>query len=194
MKYFKIKVMYFIDGDRFYRTFLVNPNMKLTDFGCAILTTMFSTLEDDYYFGKSIIRYLPKNLIREYYESEDKFIGDYRVKDIVDEFSFYYGMDEYEFNCVVESLEEASDTQDIYLIDGAGIGIWEGNSHTLNSYLWGKLDSEGLEEDYFEDIYPPKNVKITKYGDFDTAFNLELMQELFVEIYKVKLFKLVNYK
>lgn len=194
MKYFKIKVMYCMDTERFYRTFLVNPNMKLADFGCAILTTMCSTIEQDYFFSKSVIRYLPKNMIRKYYEKEDKFIGDYMVKDIVDEFNFHYGVDEYQFYCEVVSLVEADEAQDIYLVEGLGQGIWEGTVNTLNSYLRGDLDPEELEVDYFFDIYPPKNVKITKYGDFDTAFNLELMQELFIEIYKIKLFKLENYK
>ena len=193
MKYLRIKISYVLAEERFYRTFLVNPNTKLRDFGCAILTTMFSTFENDYYFGVGVVRYLPRNLIRKYYENEDKFIGDYAVKDLPDDFIFYYGMDEYTFNSAVQSIEEVDGEEDIYLVDGKGQGVWENTAHTLNSYLLDRLDPTGLEEDYFEEIFIPKNVQLSKYGDFDTAFNLELMQELFQDIYQLKVLILDNY-
>ena len=35
---------------RFFRTFAVNPDINLKEFGCAILTSLFSTCSKDYFF------------------------------------------------------------------------------------------------------------------------------------------------
>lgn len=191
MLYRKIKLTYILDDeDRFFRTFLVDERMNLKAFGCAILTSLYSTMENDYYFGQGVIRFLPDYLIRKFYEKEDKLISDYTVKDLEDEFYFYYGLDEYAFLATKKEWVEVESEQEIILTDGAGLGIWENNYHTLNSYLLGKLDSNSLEVDYFEEIYPPTNVKIEKYGDFDTNFNLKNLQECFYGVYRVKLLTL----
>lgn len=188
MVYRKIKITYDINGEnRFFRTFLVQEDMDLKAFGCAILTSLYATFENDYYFTCGFTRYLPNYLIRKFHEKEDKLIDDYKVNNLENEFVFNYGFDEYTFlgqklEIVVNDL-----TEEICLIDGAGLGIYENNFHTLNSYLLGNLNPNSLDVDYCDDIYPPTNVKITKYGDFDTNFNLEQLQACFYALWKLRL-------
>ena len=58
MLYRKIKLTYILDDeDRFFRTYLVDERMNLKAFGCAILTSLYSTMENDYYFGQGVIRF-----------------------------------------------------------------------------------------------------------------------------------------
>lgn len=188
MKYKIIKVNFpLCEEGRFYRTFAVSDEINLHDFGCAILTAFLSTVKKDFFFRVGIIRYLPANLKRDYYDAEDKLINEYALQSLPDEFVFCYGIDEYEFNCSVINIEERDESAEIILLDGAGQGIWEDGYFTLLAYFREDLDPERLEEDYFNDIIIPTNVKLTKYGDFDTSFNLDLIKETFYSLYSLRL-------
>ena len=188
MKYKIIKVNFpLCEEGRFYRTFAVTYDINLRDFGCAILTAFLSTVKKEFFFRVGIIRYLPESLKRDYYDDEDKPINEYTLEVLPEEFEFCYGVDEYSFMCSVIAVEEREESAQVILLDGAGQAIWENGYFTLLAYFRGDLDSERLEEDFFNDILIPANVKLTKYGDFDTAFNLELMKETFYSLYSFRL-------
>lgn len=188
MEYKILKVNFpLCEEGRFYRTFAVSEDMNLKELGCAILTSLLSTVIKDYFFTVGIIRYLPQHLIRQYYEHEDKLISDYKLSDLPNEFTFSYGADEYFFDCSILRSEQLNSEANIVLLDGKGQGIWEDGYFTFLAYLNGKVDPEGLEEDYFEDIIIPKNVKLSKYSDFETSFDLETVKECFYGLYTIRL-------
>ena len=101
MEYKIIKVKFSVcEENRFYRTFAVRHDLNLRNFGCAILSAFLSSGKKDYFFADGVIRYLPKHLIRDYFK-EDKLISDYTLEVLPNEFEFYYGIDEYKFDCVL---------------------------------------------------------------------------------------------
>ena len=195
MQYKIIKVNFpKCEEGRFYRTYAVRPDMNLKDFGCAILTSLYSTVSKSYYFSKGSVRYLPQHMIRKSHDSEDKLITDYTVDELGEDFGFSYGIDEYSFDCSVLDLEEKDSLTDIILLDGKGQGIWEDCHLTFMAFLNGRVDSSKLEENCSENIFVPKNVKLSKYSDFDTSFDLYTMQECFYGLYTIRLELLENKK
>ena len=192
MKYKKVFI-YFknCEKNRFYRTLLAKSDLNLLNFGCAIVTAFGGSLEH-YFLFKDVEEYLSKVLLR---YKQGKIVDDYCIDDLSDKFEFVYDLkSKWKFKCeIVEELEHISN-KDVLLLDGKGQGIWEDRLHTFLAYLAGKLNPNSLEENEEEKYFKPWNKRLSKYSDFETAYNLEDEQDLFpssyacdVEMYKAQI-------
>lgn len=175
MKKIRLDFKYCAKG-RFYRTLLVKEDINLVDLGCAILTAFNAAFEHCFYFQTKEHNYNPRVFMEEFVDDNDLLMNDYTLEVLGDKFEFCYDTGEgWVFTAKVykklveqEILDEDAD---VFLIEGAGLGIYEDNISTLYNYFEGNLDPDSSEE--FEDNSFPWNLDIKKYGDFDEAFNME---------------------
>ena len=176
MKYKKIKLSFkYCEKNRFYRTFLVDENLNLKDFGCALITAFNGAFEHNFMFKNKNNTFNPRVFMEEFIFENDVLMDDYKVADLGDKFEFIYDTgDGWEFDGKVyaNTFERDYNEQEIVLIDGAGQGIWEDNIRTLIAYFKGNLDGESLEINEDFGYFPPWNFSISKYSDFDN-YDLE---------------------
>ena len=112
----------------------------------------------------------------------------YCVNDLNDRFSFIYDFDSHWiFDGEVLEEVELEQKKEVILLDGKGQGIWEDRIKTLYAYFEGKLDPDSLDEDEENKFFKPWNKRLTKFGDFDTAFDLDYEKEMFFASYKCDL-------
>lgn len=175
MNYIKIKLEFeHCEKGRFFRTFLVNPELDLVDFGCAIVTAIHGAFEHCFYFENKEKTFNPRAFFEDYCSEKDVLMNNYTVEDLGKKFKFCYDTgDGWDFNGTCTDTNEMVKYKDIVLIDGAGLGIWEDNIGTLYAYFEGEVDPNSLETNEEQGFYPPWNMKLKKYSDFDTAFDLQ---------------------
>ncbi|MGM9970523.1 MAG: hypothetical protein ACI35S_09040 [Anaeroplasma sp.] len=191
MNYKKVKLSFkYCSPKRFYRTLLVKEDTNLVDLGCAIVTAFKGTFEHFFLFNTKTKTYNPSVFLEDYRFENDVLMDDYKLSDLGNKFEFTYDTgDGWDFNGTVTDSNVEVTKEDIILIDGAGQGIWEDNIHTLYAYLNGKIDPDSIDEDEENGYYPPWNMNIEKYSDFDNAFDLEVEKELFSDLYKQNIYE-----
>ena len=103
----------------------------------------------------------------------------------INRYTFMYDFNsQWHFDGIVLETIEFDSKKEVILLDGKGQGIWEDRIKTLYAYFDGKLDPESLIEDEENKYFKPWNKRVTKFGDFDTAFDLEYEKEMFFASYK----------
>ena len=187
MKYKKIRLNFKrCQDNRFYRTLLVKEDLNLFNLGCAIVTAFGGSFEHHFLFRTDSVNYCPKVYINSLNGTTNVLMDKYMVSNLSNKFTFLYDMNsQWCFEGIV--LEEEIDcdyNKEVILLDGKGQGIWEDRINTLYAYFEGKLDPNSLEEDEENKYFKPWNKRVTKFGDFDTAFNLDDEKELFFASYK----------
>lgn len=192
MTYKRLKISFkHCEENRFYRTMLVDENINLVDLGCGILAAFSATLESWFSYESDDIRYMPNIELIDSYDEHPHLLNYYSISDLANEFEFLYG--EWEFDCSIDNEAiELDNDNNIMLVDGKGQGIWENNITVLLEYLKGNIKPDDIENTSKGYFYP-WNVEVSKFGDFDTAFNLELENGIFNEIYN-SLLALYNYR
>lgn len=164
----------YCERGRFYRTLAVKEDINLVDLGCAILTAFNGAYEHCFYFKTKEYTYNPKAFMEDSIGGNDLLMDDYTLEALGDHFEFCYDTGEgWDFIAKVykRPVEPENSEDEVFLLDGAGLGIFEDNISTLYNYLEGRLNPESSEEDGLNCI--PWNLNMYKYGDFDEAFNLE---------------------
>ncbi|MCI5745442.1 MAG: hypothetical protein MR270_04085 [Erysipelotrichaceae bacterium] len=191
MKYRKIKLAFKENNKRFYRIFYVDNKMNLTEFGCAILTSLYSFFEHSFYFENEKHHYNPRAFIYESRYDNDLLMDLYCVEDLGKKFSFCYDTGEnYLFEGKVIQEIDLVNNEKILLIDGAGKGIFEDNISTLYAYLDGKIEFDDVNdkrniEHYF---YSPWNIELERYSDFD-KYDIDEEQKIFKDTYKEDIYQ-----
>lgn len=186
MYYKKVKLVFkYCQAKRFFRTFLVDENINLVDLGCAFVTALNGAYEHNFLFETKSKVYNPRSFMDDFVFDDDVLMNDYSLKDLGDKFEFTYDTGEgWDFKATVKETKIEIGEKEIELIDGAGLGIWEDNIATFYAYLEGEIDPNSLDVDEERGIYPPWNMEIEKYGDFD-EYNLEEAKEEFYDLYSV---------
>lgn len=189
MKYKKIRLNFKrCQDNRFYRTLLVKEDLNLFNLGCAIVTAFGGSFEHHFLFRTNDVNYCPKVYINSLNGIVNVLMDKYCVNDLNDRFSFIYDFDSHWiFDGEVLEEVELEQKKEVILLDGKGQGIWEDRIKTLYAYFEGKLDPDSLDEDEENKFFKPWNKKLTKFGDFDTAFDLDYEKEMFFASYKCDL-------
>lgn len=174
--YIKIKASYKYNKDRLYRTILVKPHTNLVDLGAILCAVFGSQLEHPYMFYTKYANYVPRLLMDD--EADSCCMEDFALDDLDDTFTFHYDFGEdWSFTCRKYKRESIlQDTRTVILLDGKGQGIWEDNRDGLDAYLSGMVDPDSIEPDENLGVYPPWNMKFTKYSDFDLPLDISALQ------------------
>jgi hypothetical protein len=145
MKYKKIRLDYTnCEKGRFYRILLVNENLPLSHFGCAVVAAFKGKLGHAFMFESEGSFY-----VHEAYLGNGKLsIEDYSVRFLENRFRFIYDMgDSWEFiGEIYEETNEIDSNEEVIMVDGAGQGIWEDNRYILDRYLRGEIAPDTLED------------------------------------------------
>ena len=186
MKYKEVRLDFeYCEKGRFYRTLLVLPGTNLVDLGCAIITAFGGMFEHSFLFNSPKGTFFPRAFMEEGTLSNAKLMNNYIIEALGDEFTFTYDPSEgYDFTATVtESETEYDGENNMYLIDGAGQGIWEDNIYTLQAYLDGEIEDPYTKEDEEQGYSLPWNFPVETYSEFDTSFDLELEMDRFESMY-----------
>lgn len=186
MKYKKIKIEFKkCEKNRFYRTLLVKEDLNLFNLGCAIVTAFGGSFEHHFLIRTEKKNFCPKIYSKSLNMIDNVLIDEYTLEDIENTFTFMYDFNsQWHFDGIVLETIEFDSKKEVILLDGKGQGIWEDRIKTLYAYFDGKLDPESLIEDEENKYFKPWNKRVTKFGDFDTAFDLEYEKEMFFASYK----------
>ncbi len=174
----------YCERGRFYRTLVVKEDINLVDLGCAIVTAFNGAFEHCFYFKTKDYFYNPKVFMDDSLWNNDLLMDDYTLEDLGERFEFCYDSGEgWDFIAKVykKTVEPINLDDDVFLIEGAGLGIFEDNIVTMYNYLKGRLDPNSSKEDEMNSL--PWNLDMKKYGDFDEAFHLKEEIERFNESY-----------
>lgn len=185
MEYTKIKISLKEHPKRLYRIIAVKDDPDLYQLGAIIGLSIEAWFEHIYMFYANKSRYVVGSWVNDEYEN-DIDMADYKLSDLGNSFKFEYDTGEgYVFDCKVynkkvnynEDQFDEDNPPAAFVIEGAGMGIFENNHYTLDKYLYGHIDPESsyesLEDEDFQVF--PENIDLEKYGDFDKPLDIENM-------------------
>ena len=186
--YLKIRADFkYATKGRFYRTFLVRDDINLRDLGEFMVYILGGALEHYYLFVTKDSKYEDSEWIEERYISHynEYSYDDYDISVLPQNFEFDYDTGEgYDFNCkiykakVIKDIDEFDDVPPTgFVLEGAGMGIWEDNIGTLYMYLEGKIDKDYNRQCQRKGIFKPWNHKINKYSEFDNPIDIDELNE-----------------
>lgn len=186
MKYKEIRLNFSkCQYDRFYRTLLVREDLNLFNLGCAIVTAFGGSFEHHFLFKTKSRNYCPRLYNNSLNQISNVLMDNYHLNDLEDNFLFIYDFNaHWVFDGHIVKVVEIEQTKEVILLDGKGQGIWEDRIKTLYAYFDGTLNPDTLEEDEERKYYKPWNKRLTKFSDFDTAYDLDYEKEMFFASYK----------
>ena len=200
MKYIKIRADFkYAKRGRFFRTVLVREDATMEELGEFLIEMFGGTFEHMFLFikEKERIEYVHPSWLK---EDSFGFYKQYSYRDrpfteLGDSFVLCYDTgDGWDFKCKVYRTTKDipfDDEEDIcfgFVLNGAGMGIWEDNIRSLMAYLDGEIPEDFSGEDEENCIYKPWNFDIEKYSEFDNPIDIEDLNEMaksFVPMLKI---------
>lgn len=180
MRYIKVKVSFRFAPKRLYRVLLVPEQTTLLQFAKILGNSLHFEWEHMFMFrnGNTCFE-LEYNDFGDFFESAPCLLmKDCTIEDLGSTAVFEYDFgDGWEFNVrMYKKHVEREGDKEVWLLEGAGQGIWEDEFYSLISYLDGIIDdSYEIDEDSAFSL--PWNFENTKFSDFDKPLDLELEQK-----------------
>lgn len=180
MHYIKVKVSFSYGPKRLYRVLLVPEGTNLVRFAQIIGDSLHFEWEHLFRFSTKTARYeADYDDFDAYFAPESSYLmKDFTIEALGEKAVFEYDFgDEWKFDVrLYKRHVEREGDKEVWLLEGAGQGIWEDEIYSLISYLDGVInDSTEVDED--SEYSLPWNFENTKFSDFDKPLDLELEQK-----------------
>lgn len=170
----------YAEKGRFYRTVLVRKDLDLDLLGQLFVEVLGGTMEHCFLYETKEKQFIPQEWMDEFYMSERAEPYEiHTLDDLPDSFEFQYDTgDGWDFKCKKYAKTVIKKTNRyIFLLEGAGMGIWEDHIGSLYAYFFGEIDADFDGEDEERGIYKPWNFEIDKYSEFDNPLDIEELDE-----------------
>lgn len=186
MEYTKIRLDFkYAEKGRFYRTVLVKSDIGLAALGEIFVNVLGGTMEHCFLYRSKDVSYLPNEWLEDSWGDEKEEAYEiHTLEDLSDNFSFEYDTgDGWDFACKKYKKKVNKDSDRlVFVLEGAGMGIWEDNIGSLYAYFSGEIDKDYNEEDEERGIYKPWNCYVDKYSEFDNPIDIDVLND-YVENY-----------
>ena len=182
MKYIKLRVDFDeAEKGRFYRIVLVRHDIILEELGRLLVLALGGALEHSFIFRTETASYEPSVWVTSkkdtiYLKRKIYAHCDHTIRELPSNFIFWYDTgDDWNFICKkYQKTVEKKSKEDIIVLEGAGLGIWEDNKNTLIAYLEGEIKDDNCnEKNEKKGYYKPWNMHIKKFSDFDKPINIK---------------------
>lgn len=170
----------YAEKGRFYRTLLVRKNLDLDELGHIFVEALGGTMEHCFLYETKERCYVPEEWMYEFYMNERAEPYEIHTLDeLPNSFEFQYDTgDGWDFKCKKYAKTKTIKTnRNVFLLEGAGMGIWEDHIGSLYAYFSGEIDADFDGEDEDRGIYKPWNFEIDKYSEFDDPLDIEELDE-----------------
>lgn len=199
MLYRKLEIVCNGAEDRLNRVLEVRSDVDLLTLGYILLTSVSSEIDYAYTIETNNICYVFDSVMDDesiFFETDKELraLSENHLSDLPQTFTLKYfdgDEDDTDYDAAYWSFtiqtekKEIRRKDNIYarMLDGKGMGIWEGQNQAYFEYLKGNIDPNADEEIDTGEVYvyPPYNLDISTYGECDSGFDLEAAKEDFEE-------------
>lgn len=180
MRYIKVKVSFCFAPKRLYRVLLVPEETNLVRFAQILGDSLHFEWEHLFRFSTKTANYEADydDFVSYFKPQNSQLMRDCTIENLGGTAVFEYDFGEgWKFNVrIYKRRVEREGDKEVWLLEGAGQGIWEDEIFSLISYLDGIInDSTEVDEDSGYSL--PWNFENTKFSDFDKPLDLELEQK-----------------
>lgn len=186
MLYTKIRMDFkYAEKGRFYRVLLIKGNPDLLKLGVALGDAVSVAFEHCFLItcNKRATCYVMAPFMEEPLPGYC-LLSSHSLDELPEEFDFEYDTgDGWDFHCKrYKKQVEMDSAQDLILLEGAGLGVWEDNIRTLYAYLSGELPGDA-EEDFDKGYAKPWNMEINHFSDFDLPLDIKKLNKRLSKAY-----------